>query len=582
MADRPLPRLGLTGHMALASVWILALSAWLLATDPPRETAPSHPSLTLVSVAADDSPQNPPGKKKAELPDDGRTGGSASADDKTSSAGLTPAAGAGQDKESGSEEPSSNDGEVETGSFWSQWRWLVALVVGITIVLGLIIGWKLNAFLALITAATVVSLMAAGPWPARISRVAEAFGTQAGKIGLVIAMAAVIGKCMLDSGAADRIVRSLLKVLGDRLAPVALMLGGFILAIPVFFDTVFYLLVPLARSLYRRTGKDYVLFLLAITAGGAITHTLVPPTPGPMAMAGYLGFPVGTMILIGALIAAPAALAGLGVAWICNRWMPLPMRPLPGEDETPPTAEDDDLPSLWLSLAPVVLPVLLISLHTLLKAQWAPGRDDVAAGMAGTVLEITAVLGNPNLALMISTAIALWTLVRQKELDRSALAHSVEVALMSGGVIILITASGGAFGEMLKTAGVGDHIGAIFQGKTQESGGIMLMVLGFGLAALLKVAQGSSTVAMITGASMMAGIVEHVTLPYHPVYLASAIGSGSLIGSWMNDSGFWVYAKMGGLTEVESLKTWTVQLLVMGLVGFGLALLLATYLPLVP
>ncbi len=557
MPSRFLRSSGTTGRIAVwTAVWIVALGAWA-----------AHTRLPAVAMA------DPPATQETET-----AGGTPSG---TEQPGVSAAPADAQ--------PSTSRPSNTGGTFWQAWRWLIASVVGIAIVLGLIIGLKLNAFLALITAAMVVSLMAEGSWPQRVSRVAEAFGTQAGKIGLVIAMAAVIGKCMLDSGAADRIVRSLLKALGDRLAPLALMLSGFILAIPVFFDTVFYLLVPLARSLYRRTGKNYLLFLLAITAGGAITHTLVPPTPGPMAMAGYLDFPVGTMIMIGALIAAPAALAGLAVAWACNRWMPLPMRPLPGEAE-PEAVSDDELPPLWLSLLPVVLPVLLISVNTVLKAQFGPESATGASQQAvtgatesamTTLLGITGVLGNPNLALMISTAIALWTLVRQRELDRVALSKSVEVALMSGGVIILITASGGAFGTMLKVAGVGEHIGQLFQGSSQQTEGVMLLTLGFGLAALLKVAQGSSTVAMITGSSMLAGIVKDVDLPYHPVYLAAAIGGGSLMGSWMNDSGFWVYAKMGGLTEVEALKSWTVQLLVMGAVSFVLAVVLSQWLPLV-
>ena len=188
---------------------------------------------------------------------------------------------------------------------------LITLGVGIAIVLGLIIVLKVNAFIALITAAMVVSLMAPGDIASKISRVATAFGSAAGGIGIVIALAAVIGKCMLDSGAADRIVRAFLRMLGEKRAPVALLGSGFVLAVPVFFDTVFYLLVPLARSLHRKTGRQYLKYVLAIAAGGAITHTLVPPTPGPLLMAENLGIDVGWMIMIGALVALPAAIAGL-------------------------------------------------------------------------------------------------------------------------------------------------------------------------------------------------------------------------------------------------------------------------------
>ena len=246
---------------------------------------------------------------------------------------------------------------------------LVILAIGIVTVVGLILVLRLNAFLALIAAAIVVSLLAPGPLPEKISRVAFEFGASAGKIGIVIALAAIIGTCMMDSGAADRIVRAFLRLLGEKRAPIALMGSGFVLAVPVFFDTVFYLLVPLGRSLHKRTGTHYLKYLLAIGAGGAITHTLVPPTPGPLAMAGYLGVDVGWMIMIGALVALPAAIAGLAVGTLIDRLMPVPMRPIGTEPEAEPLA-DHQLPSLFVAVLPVVLPVLLISANTVLDT-WA-------------------------------------------------------------------------------------------------------------------------------------------------------------------------------------------------------------------
>ena len=203
---------------------------------------------------------------------------------------------------------------------------LLILAIGVAVVLGMIIVFRINAFVALITAAMVVSLLAPGEVGSKIGRVADAFGRSAGAIGIVIALAAVIGQCMMDSGAADRIVRTFLKVLGEKRAPLALMGSGFVLAVPVFFDTVFYLLVPLARSLYRRTNKNFLLYIMAISAGGAITHTLVPPTPGPLLMASTLGVDIGLMILVGAVIAVPASLAGIMFSMIIDRVMDVPMR----------------------------------------------------------------------------------------------------------------------------------------------------------------------------------------------------------------------------------------------------------------
>lgn len=179
---------------------------------------------------------------------------------------------------------------------------LIVMAIGITIVIGLIMGLRVNAFIALLSAAIVVSLLAVDVHPSTgsislapnaISRVAEEFGSSCGKIAIVIALAAVIGTCMMDSGAADRIVRAFMNLLGVKRAPWALMGSGYLLSIPVFFDTVFYLLVPLARSFQKRTGAAYLKCIIAIAAGGAVTHTLVPPTPGPLAIAANLGVDLG-------------------------------------------------------------------------------------------------------------------------------------------------------------------------------------------------------------------------------------------------------------------------------------------------
>lgn len=517
-------------------------------------------------------------------------------------AGQTPVAESGADPADGSQ-PGEEEQEVT--------KPLIILGVGMAVVLGLIIGLKLNAFLALITAAMVVSLLAVGllggDWWDSIARVAAAFGKSAGGIGIVIGMAAVIGKCMLDSGAADRIVRAFVKLFGEKRSPVALMGSGYVLAVPVFFDTVFYLLVPLARSLYRRTQKRYLLYVLAIACGGAITHTLVPPTPGPLVMATTLGIDFGWMILIGGLVALPSAAAGLIFSDLLDRWMPIPMRSL-GDQPEPEPLKDSELPPLWLSLLPVVLPVLLILTNTVVEMtakslirkelieqevkmqpeeingkinELLRAPDEITRATAKKLANcagVTNVFGNANFALLVSTIIAIWTLVKQRGLSRGEMAAAVETALMSGGVIILITAGGGAFGAMLKTAQVGDAVRILFAGS--GGGGIMMLVLAFGLSAVLKVAQGSSTVAMITGSAMLAGIASPETLGFDPVYLATAIGGGSLIGSWMNDSGFWIFAKMSGLTEVEALRSWTIMLIVLGTVSFGVTVALATVMPL--
>jgi len=447
---------------------------------------------------------------------------------------------------------------------------LVILLIGVVVIIGMVIILRVNAFIALITSAMVVSLLSPGEWADKITRAAEAFGTVTGKIGIVIALAAVIGKCLMDSGAADRIVRSFLKALGEKRSSWALMGSGFVLSVPVFFDTVFYLLVPLARSLWRRTRKNYLLYVMAIVAGAGVTHTLIPPTPGPLFMASELNIDLGLMIGVGFLIGLPTAALGLVVCKLINRRMEIQMRPYAGQVEPEPL-DDDQLPKFWISFAPIILPVILISMKTVTNAL-----------VEGTLMaQIAAVLGNPNLALLLSAALAMFVLVRKRKLSFKELAARTETALMSGGVIILITAAGGAFGAMLGKTGIEDWLKNLLGGQDQTVGLVMLLI-AFGVAVVMKFAQGSGTVSMMTTASMFAAMgVSSKMLGCNPVYLAMAIGSGSLVGDWMNNSGFWIFARMSVLTETETLKSWTILTAALGLIGLGFTLLLAYLLPMV-
>jgi GntP family gluconate:H+ symporter len=455
---------------------------------------------------------------------------------------------------------------------------LTILAVGMVAVILMITLLRTNAFIALITSAVVVSLLAPGLLAEKISRVATAFGDTAGSIGIVIALAVVIGKCMMDSGAADRIVRGFLSLLGEKRSSAALMASGYVLSIPVFFDTVFYLLVPLARSMHRQTGKHYLKYAMAIAAGGVITHCIVPPTPGPLVMADNLGIEIGVMIMVGSLVAIPAAAVGMFFSGWRDRRMNIPMRPLGDEVSEPEPLKEHQLPGLLVSVLPIVLPVLLVSGDTVIRTVVKGAADGSGWTRAANV---AGVLGNVNLAMLISAAIAMAVLKSKRPLTNAQLGKLVEDSLMSGGMIILITAAGGAFGAMLKAAQIGPAIESLVKADAaRPMGGLMLLVLGALIAAVIKIAQGSCTVAMITSSAMIAAMVTSTqTLGYHPAYLATAIGSGSMIGSWMNDSGFWIFVKMTGLTETEGLKSWTPLLAIVGFTGVVVSLLAAVILP---
>ena len=445
---------------------------------------------------------------------------------------------------------------------------ILILVLAILIVVGLIVGLRINAFVALIIAAITVSLLAPGPWGEKIVRVAQAFGSTAGSIGIVIAMAAVIGVTMMASGAADRIVQAFIQLLGQQRGGPALTTSGFVLSIPVFFDTVFYLLIPLARSMFTQTGKDYLKYVVAIAAGAAATHALVPPTPGPLVIAANLGIDLGLLILIGGLVALPASILGLIYAGWLNRKMPTPMRDVPGVKSEPEPLSR--LPGLAAALVPIVLPVVLIAGKTIFLPLLEPGS---------LIANAATVLGDPNMALILAAIASVALYIQMRRPTRHRLGELLEQSLMSGGLIILITAAGGTFGAMLQAAQIGPAISDLFAGSAQSSGLVML-AMGFCMASLLKFAQGSSTVAMITASAMLAAMIPTGGLGFNVVYLGTAIGSGSLVGSWMNDSGFWIYAKMSGLTEVETLKSWSALLVILGITGGCITLLLTFILPL--
>ena len=441
---------------------------------------------------------------------------------------------------------------------------ILILLIAMAAVFLLIIRWKVNAFAALILSAILIGLLSPHVEVRDImGAVTEAFGGLVGRIGIAIAMAAVIGQCLMESGGAEKITRRFVDWLGEKYSSFSMVISGYILSIPVFHDTVFYLLVPLARSMSMRTGgRNYLLFTLAIGAGGVTTHIFVPPTPGPLAMAETLSIDVGLVIVVGLMVAIPSALACWAYAWWIDRKLNIPIREAPGltldELREVSNRPESELPGFFVSLLPIAIPVFLITANTVTNTFFA------GSGLAG----VTAFLGNPNLALIIAAAAGLWLLGSHKGMTLRELAKPTEEAIKSAGLIILITAGGGAFGRMLVRAEVGTVLGDYAQ-----QFGLSLMLLGFGIAMLFRIAQGSATTAMITTSEILAPLIIANPPGHHSVYILTAIGAGSIVGGWMNDSGFWVFKTMTGLTEVEALKTKTVSLFALG--GAGL---LASYL----
>ena len=454
---------------------------------------------------------------------------------------------------------------------------MTAVVLG-TLFVAVSIGLlRLHPFLALTLGAILAGSLGSseGAAPERVYAALDAtgaaFGDLVGAIGIAIALAAVIGDALLRSGAADRIAGSLLAAFGERRAVWALAAAAYVLSIPVFFDTVFFLLIPLARALARRAPGRYPMFVMAICAGAIATHSLVPPTPGPLGMADTLGLDLGTAIVFGLLLGIFPVAAALVVA-------PRFAKRVAAEPPADPADLGLDLdradggagrPGLFASLFPIALPVVLMS-----------GASVAAAGGAGAIpgAAWAAVLGHRNAALFLAAFAAAFVLWKTRRPPVRQLLGSFGGAIGEAGPIILITAAGGAFGRALASGGITDALARM----SSAADGFVLLLLAAGIASLLKLAQGSGTVAILTGSAIVASLVtDPAALSFHPAYLFAAVGFGSMAASWMNDSGFWVVGRMSGFSEGETFRTWTAVAATVGVFGVVQVLVLATLFPLV-
>ncbi len=484
------------------------------------------------------------------------------------------------------------------------------LLIGMAVVIGGILLLRLHAFLALIAAALVVALLtprtdiyhfalrsAAAAVPAQHGnlvtlhlpdgttllvtpeaetaareaaretigqRIAEGFGKTAEEIGILIAMAAIVGRALMESGAAERIVNSCRRLLGDRHAALAFLISGFVLAALVLSDTTFYLLIPLAQVMRVRSGRDYTLYVLAIVAGATMTHSLVPPAAGPVFVAAELHVDLLTMIVAGAAIGSIASASGYLYALWANRKWNIPLRAALGasQQELLENANRDEssLPPLWLSLTPILLPVFLIGAAAVAKSYGASARWAAALQT----------LGEKNVALTIAAAIGLLMVSRRK--TKSVVAEGIA----SAAVMILIISAGGAFGYTLRQTDIATMIKEMLPVSK-----LALIPLSFLVASTIRTAQGSAIVAMITAVGIVSPIAAAGGLGFSPVYLALAIGCGSKPIAWMNDAGFWIIGKTSGFTEAETLKTATVLMAIMGVVGLLATMLAAWLMPMV-
>lgn len=422
-----------------------------------------------------------------------------------------------------------------------------------------------------------VSGLDGGQFNHAIKLTATGFGETAGNIAIVIAMATIIGMCLMESGAADKVVRRFLAVFGEKHASLALLTSTYFLSIPIFFDSMYMLMIPIAMTMAMRTGRDFTLYCMAICAGGVITHSLTVPHPGPLAMVDSLKIDTGLSLWVGIVAGmVPAAVSYFAIQWL-NRATPIPLRENPNAPlENVRSALDkpeSSLPSFMAAILPVVLPILLISSASIFDViRRNNGYTSENAPAFYTWWRAAEFIGNKNVALIVGAVLSLMLLKKQKQLSFGKMTDMIGPPLETGGVIILITAAGGAFGYMLKQCGVGESIEYV-----AKTSGVPLLVAAYVVALIIRIAQGSATVAMQTTAGMFAAMAAGLTCD--PLYLFLVVGFGAIGCSWMNDSGFWVVSRLSGFTERETLRTWTVLLTIISVSGFLFTLLMAALWP---
>ena len=438
---------------------------------------------------------------------------------------------------------------------------LLAVLAGIALLLVLILYVRLQAFLALLLASITTGILAGMDPMTIIDTMQEGMGNTLGFVATVVGLGALFGAILEHSGGAGSLARYMIRVFGEGRASWALLLTGFLVAIPVFFDVGFIILVPLAYALQRRSGRSLLLYALPLLAGLAITHAFIPPTPGPVAVADILQADLGWVILLGAIVGLPTAvLAGPVFAkYVSKRML------IDAPSFSDPAEQSEDFPPVGMILLIILVPIALIVVNTLLNSplttEWP-----LPAGLRRWLQ----LIGHPFAALILANLLAWYFLGIRRGMTREHLFRLSAKSMEPAGVIILLTGAGGVFKQMLVNTGAGDMLATYFVGS-----GMGVLLFAFVAALVIRVLQGSATVAMITGAGVTAPLLDPGLADPQRALLVIAIAAGATGVSHVNDSGFWLVSKYLDISEGQTFRTWTLMTTLIALVGFGVAVLLS-------
>lgn len=438
--------------------------------------------------------------------------------------------------------------------------------LAIAALLVIVLKFRLPAFVALL----LVSLgfgLSVGMAPADvIQAVQDGMGGTLGFVAVVVGLGAMMGALLEASGGVGAISDTILKRFGEERAQGALGLIGFLVAIPVFFDVAFIILMPVLLGLREKTGKTLVYFAIPLLAGLAVTHAFIPPTPGPIAVAEILGADLGWVILFGMLAGVPAMFVGgpMLARIIADRPEFAPEFSTDNSVDFSPEIETPTNPiGFGAAMSVIALPLILILSATISKA----------IGLSGPASEIVAFVGHPFVALLMACLYAWYAFGIRRGMASGDVHNAMLRALEPAGLVVLVTGAGGVFKQILVDSGAGQALA-----EALSAGSMPILLFAFLVAAIVRVAQGSATVAMITAAGLAAPVAQVAGLEGASLaLLVIAIASGASLLSHVNDSGFWLVSRYLGLTEAQTLRSWTVSTTLIGVTGFAVCCLLSIF-----
>ncbi|HUQ61309.1 gluconate:H+ symporter [Lentzea sp.] len=452
---------------------------------------------------------------------------------------------------------------------------LTLAVVSIAVLLLLIIKFKVEPFIALIVVALLVALLAGVPVETLVGSAQKAsdsllekgFGSILGHITAIIGLGTLLGAILEASGGAQVLMDKLMTAFGEKKAPVAIGLAGLIFGVPVFFDIGIFVLAPLVYVAAKRSGKSIVLFAMPLLAGLSVMHAFMPPHPGPVAAAGLLKVSLGWIIIMGLAVAIPSWFVGgvLYSYWIGKRInVPVPEEMLAAAEAA--RAEngsgDREPPSLGLVLSIIGLPLVLILAGTF---------GSILLTKGSRLYSVATFFGTPAVALTISVLLAFWLLGFRRGMTREKVAELSAASLKPVAMILLVVGAGGFFGAVLAATGIGKTLAGELAGL-----GLPVIALSYVISCVIRIAQGSATVAIVTTAGIVAPVVADLNYSQPQLALVvMAIASGSIIASHVNDGGFWIVSRYFGLSVKETLQSWTVLETILSVVGFTVAALIS-------